>query len=77
MKKRILRKLTFCKETIASLNHIEMNESLGGAPPSRIGVSCYTGHCCYSKKECETDDAAAKNTGNGNGTGAGLGTGQC
>jgi hypothetical protein len=69
MKKRILRKLTLNKETIASLNHIEMSESLGGAPPSRIGVSCYTGHCCYSKKECETDDEPAYKNGNGNGNG--------
>jgi hypothetical protein len=53
MKKRNLMKLTLNKETIASLNRIELNESLGGARPSRIGVSCYTGHCCYSKKECE------------------------
>jgi hypothetical protein len=53
MKKRNLMKLTLNKETIASLNSIEMNESLGGARPSRIGVSCYTGHCCYSKKECD------------------------
>lgn len=57
MKKRNLRKLTLNKATIASLNRIEMNESLGGikpeARPSRIGVSCYTGHCCYSKKECD------------------------
>ena len=75
MKKRILRKLIFNKETVASLNHIEMNESLGGAPPSRIGVSCYTGHCCYSKKECETEVEAAKNNGNWNGTG--QGTGHC
>ena len=67
MKKRILRKLTLNKETITSLNHIEMSESLGGARPSRIGVSCYTGHCCYSKKECETDDGAVLKNGNGNG----------
>ena len=69
MKKRILRKLTLNKETIASLNYIEMSESLGGAPPSRIGVSCYTGHCCYSKKECETetDDGAVYKNGNVNG----------
>ena len=57
MKKRNLGKLTLNKETIAGLNRIEMKESLGGektlhAQPSRIGVSCYTGHCCYSKKEC-------------------------
>jgi hypothetical protein len=56
MKKRELRKLTLNKETIASLNRIEMNESLAGAAPSRIGVSCYTGHCCYSKIECETEE---------------------
>ncbi len=55
MKKRNLG-LTLNKETIASLNRIEMNESLGGVRPSRIGVSCYTGHCCYSKKECEIKD---------------------
>jgi len=58
MKKRNLRKLTLNKETIAGLNRIEMKESLGGektlqAQPSRIGVSCYTGHCCYSKIECD------------------------
>jgi len=58
MKKRNLRKLTLNKETIAGLNRIEMKDSLGGggiepAQPSRIGVSCYTGHCCYSKKECD------------------------
>jgi hypothetical protein len=56
MQKRNPVKLTLNKETIASLNRIEMNESLGGAPPSRIGVSCYTGHCCYSKKQCEIKD---------------------
>jgi len=60
MKKRNLRKLTLNKATIAGLNRIEMDESRGGAPPlpeparpSRIGVSCYTGHCCYSKIECD------------------------
>lgn len=56
MKKRNLKKLTFNKKTIAGLNRIEMKESQGGliepAQPSRIGVSCYTGHCCYSKIEC-------------------------
>ena len=67
MKKRILRKLTLNKETIASLNHIEMSESLGGARPSQIGVSCYTGHCCYSKKECETDTGTLLKNGNANG----------
>ncbi len=67
MKKRILTKLALNKATIASLNHIEMTESLGGARPSRIGVSCYTGHCCYSKIECETDEIGYKN-GNGNGS---------
>ena len=54
MKKRELRKLTLNKETIAGLNRIELEESLAGASPSDIGYSCYTGHCCYSKKECET-----------------------
>ncbi len=49
-------KLTLKKETIASLNRIEMNESLGGGRPSRIGVSCYTGPCCYSKRECEENE---------------------
>jgi len=56
MKKRNLRKLTLNKKTIAGLNRIEMNESRGGTEPdqpSRIGVSCYTGHCCYSKIECD------------------------
>jgi hypothetical protein len=56
MKKRNLRKLILNKETISTLNRIEMNENLAGQPkgvPSRIGVSCYTGHCCYSKKECD------------------------
>ena len=57
MKKRNLRTLTLNKATIASLNRIEMKENRGGTEPdapSRIGVSCYTGHCCYSKKEiCE------------------------
>ena len=68
MKKRIFRKLSLNKETIAGLNHIEMSASLGGARPSQIGVSCYTGHCCYSKKECETDTGTLlKNNGNGNG----------
>jgi hypothetical protein len=56
MKKRNLMKLTLNKETIASLNRIEMNESLGGVRPSRIGVSCYTGHCCYSKIECDLNN---------------------
>ncbi len=56
MKKRELRKLTLNKETIAGLNRIEMNDTLGGSRPSRIGVSCYTGHCCYSKIECETEE---------------------
>ena len=74
MKKRILTKLALNKATIASLNHIEMTESLGGARPSRIGVSCYTGHCCYSKKECETEEIVYNN-GNGNGTGNGNGNG--
>jgi len=69
MKKRIARKLNLNRETIAGLNHIEMSESLGGAPPSRIGVSCYTGHCCYSKKECEFDTGAVYKNGNGNGNG--------
>ena len=58
MKKRILMKLTLNKETIASLDRTQMNESLGGGRPSRIGVSCYTGHCCYSKKECENNEPA-------------------
>jgi hypothetical protein len=53
MKKRNLMKLVLKKETIASLNTVEMNESLAGDRASRIGVSCYTGHCCYSKKECD------------------------
>jgi len=56
MKKRNLRKLILNKKTIAGLNRIEMKDSFGGklqAQPSRIGVSCYTGHCCYSKIECD------------------------
>jgi natural product precursor len=60
MKKRELRKLTLNKETIASLNRMEMNDALGGSRPSRIGVSCYTGHCCYSKIECETEEIIKK-----------------
>lgn len=71
MKKRNLMKLTLNKATIASLNRIEMIESFGGARPSRIGVSCYTGHCCYSKKECETEEVY------NNGNGTGHGTGHC
>jgi hypothetical protein len=54
--KKSLMKLSLNKETIASLNSIEMNESLAGARPSRIGVSCYTGRCCYSKKECDAEE---------------------
>jgi hypothetical protein len=71
MKKRNLMKLLLNKETIASLNRIEMNESLAGAGPSDIGVSCYTGHCCYSRQECETQPEPYNN-GNGNGTGYGT-----
>lgn len=60
MKKRNLKKLNLNKATITRLNRIEMNDSLGGggiqpARPSRIGVSCYTGHCCYSKIECDVN----------------------
>ena len=76
MKKRNLMMLTLNKETIASLNHIEMNESFGGHRPSRIGVSCYTGHCCYSKIECDPETEDYKN-GTGTGTGTGAGTGHC
>lgn len=75
MKKRNLMKLLLNKETIASLNRIEMNESLAGAGPSDIGVSCYTGHCCYSKKECDTDEKVIYNNGIGIGTGDGTGNG--
>jgi hypothetical protein len=57
MKKRNLVKLILNKETIASLNRIEMNESHGGgnakAVPSRIGATCYTGACCNSRRVCE------------------------
>jgi hypothetical protein len=77
MKKRNLMKLALNKATIAGLNHTEMTESFGGARPSRIGVSCYTGHCCYSKIECETEEVYNNGNGNGTGTGNGNGTGNC
>lgn len=56
MNKRNLKKLTLNRETIASLNHAEMSNNHGGGAPSKIGVSCYTGHCCYSKIECNLND---------------------
>jgi hypothetical protein len=53
MKKDVSKKLILNKKTISRLNYTEMNESHGGIRPSRIGVSCWTGRCCYSKKECD------------------------
>jgi hypothetical protein len=53
MKKRILKKLVLKKEAIASLNRKEMNESHGGGRPSKVGISCFTGRCCHSKKICD------------------------
>lgn len=56
-RKNLTKKILLKKETIASLTPEKMDSLRGGARPSRIGVSCYTGHCCYSKIECETDEA--------------------
>lgn len=53
MRKRDLNKLSLNKETIAILNSSAMKDSLGGAKPSKIGNSCHTGVCCYSRVECE------------------------
>lgn len=55
-KERVTKKIMLNKEIIADLSRENMDSVRGGARPSRIGVSCYTGHCCYSKKECETDE---------------------
>ena len=61
MKKRNLTKLILNKETISTLNRIEMNENLAGGVPSRVGVSCYTGYCCYSKIECDLNKQQMQN----------------
>lgn len=55
MKKNVSKKLKLNKNTIARLNQTEMKQSLGGtaARPSRIGISCFTGRCCHSKKICD------------------------
>ena len=91
MKKRKLMKLLLNKQTIATLNRIDMLESLAGAGPSDLGVSCFTGHCCKSIRECDTNQNDPNNmnkteicngnngigTGTGTGTGTGQGTGHC
>ncbi len=55
MKKDVSKKLALNKKTIVRLNLSEMKKSLAGARASRIGVSCYTGKCCYSKKVCDSE----------------------
>jgi hypothetical protein len=52
MKKKFSKKLMLKKEVIASLNPQEMNEINGGGRPSQVGISCFTGRCCHSKKIC-------------------------
>jgi hypothetical protein len=55
MKKDVSKKLALNKKTIARLNLSEMKKSLAGARPSRIGISCHTAKCCYSKKVCDPE----------------------
>jgi len=51
MKKRLQEtKCVLKKETIVNLTRVNMRDLRGGADGSDIGVSCYTGKCCISKK---------------------------